>query len=154
MEKVFSYFVGAIAVPAFNFFYGGGPMASALMIALLFFIALDWITGIRAAKKDMSYASKYGIDAVFRTFFVLILPAGGHLLDKAFQLPDVLFGALCIGVLYHVLQSMTANAIRAGWGNWFPEWLLKIITEWVKSELEKKIERSESRKSGTHHETK
>ncbi|OPA77479.1 holin [Paenibacillus selenitireducens] len=144
MDKFWSTIVGAILVPAFNFLYGGATKS--MMIALIFFIVLDWITGTRAAKKDNSYASEYGIDGVFRTFFILLLPAGGHLLDEAFGLPGVLFGALCIGVLYHTLQSMIANAVRAGWANWFPEKLLIKITDWVKSELDKKVQRAESRK--------
>ncbi|OPA76729.1 holin [Paenibacillus selenitireducens] len=146
VEKAWSYIAGALLVPGFNFFYGISSTARGLMIALTFFVILDWITGIRAAQKDKSYGSRYGIDGVFRTFFILLLPAGGHLLDQAFGLPDVLFGALVIGVLYHHLQSMTANAIRAGWGNWFPEWLLNKITDWVENELQKKVERADSRK--------
>ncbi|GIN87575.1 hypothetical protein J6TS2_39610 [Heyndrickxia sporothermodurans] len=55
------------------------------------------------------------------------------MLDKVFGSPDIIFGLLSFGVLYHVIHSMTANAIRAGWGNWFPDWLLNKITDWVKS---------------------
>ncbi|OPA80232.1 holin [Paenibacillus selenitireducens] len=146
MDKLFVSLFGAVLVPGFEFLYGGGGMVRAMMVALIFFVCLDWLSGIRAAQKDSSYASKYGIDGVFRTFFILLLPAGGHLLDKAFQMPDILFGALAVGVLYHNLQSMTANAIRAGWGNWFPEWLMAKITEWVSSELDKKTQRAELRK--------
>lgn len=42
---------------------------------------------------------------------------------------------------------MTANAIRAGWGQWVPDWILVKITDWVKSELESKLFRAEKRKS-------
>lgn len=87
------------------------------MAALMFFIAMDWISGVRAAKKDNIYGSKYGIDGVFRTFFMLLLPAGGHLLDAVLSSPGVVFGMLVAGLLYHVLQSMTANAVRAGWAD-------------------------------------
>ncbi|WP_314592173.1 phage holin family protein [Paenibacillus terrigena] len=146
IDKALTFIFGAVAVPVCNFFYGGGTMSSGVMVALVFFVLLDWITGIRAAQKDRFYASKYGIDGVFRTFFILLLPAGGHLLDEAFQMPDILFGAISVGVLYRNLQSMTANAISAGWGNWFPEWIMTRITEWVRSELDKKTERAESRK--------
>lgn len=139
--------VGAFFVPVFEFFYGESDIVKALMTALLFFIVMDWITGTRASKKDKTYASKYGIDGIFRTFFILLLPAGGHLLDIAFGLPGILFGALAIGVLYHILQSMTANAIRAGWGEYFPEWILTRITNWVKEELESKLSRAEARKN-------
>lgn len=138
--------IGAFFVPIFEFLYGEGETVKYLMIALLFFIALDWITGIRAAKRDNSYASEYGLDGIFRTFFLLLLPAGGHFLDMIFSLPGVVFGIFGTGVLYHVIQSMTANALRAGWGNWFPEWIITKVSEWVKSELESKINRAETRR--------
>src|SRR5690625_4563836 len=144
--NVLSFLVGAILVPTFEFLYGEGDVVKYLMTALLFFIVMDWISGIRAAKKDHTYGSKYGIDGVFRTFFILLLPAGGHLLDKVLGSPSVIFGVLGAGILYHVIQSMTANAIRAGWGEWVPEWILTRLTEWVKDELESKLARSEKRK--------
>ncbi|MUG25406.1 holin [Paenibacillus macerans] len=150
MDKI-KYFVsaaGAFLTPAFEFFYGSGEAVIGIMSAVLFFIAMDWISGIRAAKKDDTYASRYGIDGVFRTLFMLLLPAGGHLLDVVFGLPGIIFGALAFGLIYHVLQSMTANSIRAGWGDWLPLPVLNALIEWVKSELDKKIRRSESRKDG------
>ncbi|WP_375104036.1 phage holin family protein [Paenibacillus sp. RS8] len=138
--------VGAVAIPAFDFLYGEADAVVTIMTALLFFIIMDWLSGIRAAKKDNTYASKYGIDGVFRTFFMLLLPAGGHLLDMVFGLPGAIFGALAIGTLYHVLQSMTANSIRAGWGDSLPLPVLDVVLKWVGSELDKKVKRAASRK--------
>lgn len=137
--------VGAIFLPAFEFFYGAGEAVVTSMIALTFFILLDWISGTRASKKDNSYASKYGIDGVARTLFMLLLPAGGHLLDQVFSLPGILFGALTAGLLYHVINSMTANAIRAGWGDWLPITVLEALLKWVGSELDKKVQRAAQR---------
>ncbi len=139
---------GAFLVPAYEFFYGGGDAVTAIMSAVVFFIVMDWISGIRAAKKDDTYASRYGIDGVVRTLFMLMLPAGGHLLDVVFNLPGIIFGALAFGLLYHVLQSMTANSIRAGWSDWLPLPVLNALIKWVKSELDKKIQRADSRKDG------
>lgn len=138
--------VGTVFVPTFEYFYGEGDTVKYFMIALLFFIALDWISGVRAAKKETTYMSKYGLDGAIRTFFILLLPAGGHFLDMAFNLPGVIFGALTMAILYHVLQSVGANTIRAGWGDYFPQWLFNRITDWVKSELEQKLQRSILRK--------
>ncbi|HZH60695.1 MAG TPA: phage holin family protein [Metabacillus sp.] len=67
-DKTIAILWGAIFVPVFEFMYGGGDVVKYLMTALLFFIVMDWITGVRASKKDTTYASKYGIDGIFRTF--------------------------------------------------------------------------------------
>ncbi|MCR1833047.1 phage holin family protein [Oceanobacillus caeni] len=147
IQNIIVSLFGAIFVPVFEFMYGEGDVVKYLMTALLFFVVMDWITGVRAAKKDETYASKYGIDGIFRTFFILLLPAGGHFLDMIAGTNGLIFGALGAGVLYHIIQSMTANALRAGWGDYFPEWLLVKLTEWVKEELESKLSRSESRKN-------
>lgn len=146
IQRIIAAFFGSVLVPSFEFLYGEGEVVRAMMTALLFFIVLDWISGIRAAKKDHSYTSEYGIDGVFRTFFIILLPAGGHLLDKALGAPSIIFGLLVTGILYHVIQSMTANAIRAGWGSHFPEWLLTKLTDWVRDEIEAKIARAERRR--------
>jgi len=137
--------VGAVFVPIFEFLYGAGETVIAAMIALVFFSVMDWISGSRASKKDNSYGSKYGIDGVFRTFFMWMLPAGGHFLDNLFGLPGILFGLLVAGLLYHIIQSMTANAVRAGWADWLPITVLNAIVRWVGSELEKKIQRAVER---------
>ncbi|EJW20011.1 hypothetical protein PAV_1c10060 [Paenibacillus alvei DSM 29] len=60
--------VGAIVVPSLQFLYGSGQIVTGAMFALLFFIALDWLTGISAARKDGSYASNYGLAGIPRTF--------------------------------------------------------------------------------------
>lgn len=134
--------VGAIALPVFEFLYGAGESVIAAIIALAFFILLDWMSGTSAARKDNSYGSKYGIDGVKRTFFVLLLPAGGHFLDQLFGLPGILFGLLTAGLLYHIIRSMTANAVRAGWGDWLPLNVLDGIIKWVGSEMDKKVQRA------------
>jgi phage-related holin len=145
-QKIWAAVAGALFTPLFENLYGDGETVRAVMAALAFFILMDWLTGTRASKKDDSYGSKYGIDGVFRTFFILLLPAGGHLLDMASRLPGIFFGLLSFGVLYHVLQSMTANTIRAGWIDWVPVKMLEKIIEWVGSELDSKVSRAEKRK--------
>ena len=137
--------IGAIVVPAFEFMYGAGEAVIIAIVALIFFVGMDWITGSRAAKKDNSYGSEYGIDGIFRTFFMLLLPAGGHLLDLLFNLPGILFGALIAGLLYHVINSMVANAIRVGWGDWLPLTTLEVLLKWVGSEMDKKVQRAADR---------
>lgn len=147
VQRIIASTFGAVFVPVVEFLYGEGEVVKYTMTALFFFLILDWISGVRASKKDDSYGSQYGIDGVFRSFFLLLLPAGGHLLDKIFDLPSIVFGLLAAGLLYHIIQSMTANAIRAGWGKWIPDWMLTKLTEWVRSEIEAKFTRAAERKS-------
>ena len=146
IEKGFAAAVGGFLLPVFEFLYGPGPAVLATVTALAFFIGLDWLSGSRAARKDGTYASHYGIDGVFRTFFMLLLPAGGHLLDVVLGSPGIIFGIFSAGLLYHTIKSMTANAIRAGWGDWIPAWLLEKLSEWVRSEIEAKLNRAMKRK--------
>ncbi|MFJ3386888.1 hypothetical protein [Lysinibacillus sp. NPDC086135] len=78
----------------------------------------------------------YGIDGLSRSFFLLLLPASGHLLDMIFGAPSVVFGLLAAGLLYHIIQSITANTILTGRGQWVPDWILTKLTDWVRSEIE------------------
>lgn len=147
LEKGIAAVAGGFLLPVFEFLYGQGPAVVSTMTALAFFIVMDWLSGSRAARRDNTYASRYGIDGIFRTFFMLLLPAGGHLLDVVIGLPGVLFGVFAVGLLYHTIKSMTANAIRAGWADWLPISILEKVTEWVQSEIESKIDRALKRKA-------
>jgi phage-related holin len=146
-QKIWAAAIGALFTPLFENLYGESDTVRAIMAAVAFFILMDWMSGTRASKKDITYGSKYGIDGIFRTFFILLLPAGGHLLDAAFNLPGIFFGLLAFGVLYHVIQSMTANSIRAGWVEWVPISILEKIIQWVGSEIESKVSRAEKRRN-------
>ncbi|MFO1441737.1 phage holin family protein [Bacillus sp. Bva_UNVM-123] len=130
-DKFAASLIGAFFIPLFEFMFGTGEVVMYTLTALIFFIIMDWISGVRADKKDKTYASKSGIDGIFRTFFIILLPAGGHFLNMIFNASGILFGFLAFGVLYHIIQSMTANSIRAGWGAWVPDWILNKLTEWV-----------------------
>ncbi|MFD2170296.1 phage holin family protein [Tumebacillus lipolyticus] len=118
-----------------------GPERFYLVILFWAMIAFDWIAGIRAAKKDKTYASAYGIDGAFRTLVVMALPALGNLIDHAFGSPGVVFYGLIIALSYHTWQSFTANSIRAGWERWIPTWALGL----VESELKAKMARAAQR---------
>lgn len=141
-EKAIAGVAGGFLLPVFEFLYGTGSSVIPTMVALCVLIVLDWLSGSSAARKDKTYASKYGIDGVFRTFFMILLPAGGHLIDNAYGLPGVLFGIFAFGLIYHTLKSMTANAVRTGWADWLPIGALEKVTDWVQSEIESKISRA------------
>ncbi|MFE1630399.1 holin family protein [Brevibacillus reuszeri] len=125
---------GAMVAPIFQYFYGSDRRD--ILVLLLIMIALDWVTGIHAAKKRMTYSSEYGLSRIPRTLFLLALPAVGNLLDRVMGTPGFLFYGVTFGLIYHTWTSLTANAHRAGWP------MPKSIVNLVGSEIKAKTERS------------
>ncbi|MEK4029352.1 hypothetical protein MKZ02_12565 [Pseudobacillus sp. FSL P4-0506] len=68
VQRIGAALMGALFTPLFENFCGKRETVRALMLAVAFFIAMDWMSETRASKKDKSYASKYGLYGVFRTF--------------------------------------------------------------------------------------
>lgn len=132
--------IGAVLAPWVSLVYGDGRVIPVAI--LLFVIVLDWITGITAARKDKTYSSQYGIRiGLPRTLFLLAIPAFANLLDALLSMPGLFFYAITLGIVYHTWQSLTANAYRAGWGQWIP----KGVMSHIESELKAKVERSNKR---------
>lgn len=135
---------GAMVGPVFHYFYGTGR--TDILVALLFCIALDWITGIQAAKKkDKTYSSEYGLSRIPRTLFLLSLPALGNLLDRVMGTPGFLFYGVTFGLIYHTWNSLTANATRAGWP------VPKAVAKLVESEIRAKTDRAMRQREGNGH---
>ena len=131
--------IGALLSSLFQYFYGSNRLD--IMTVLFFAFALDWVTGIAASKKDETYSSEYGLSRIPRTLFLLALPAFANLLDKVIGTPGFLFYGVSFGLLYHTWNSMTANALRAGWP------MPKSIEKMVGSEIKAKAERSARRET-------
>lgn len=123
----------------------GGEMYIWFVSALLLGITLDWIGGTSASKKDASYGSAYGIQGIMRVAVMLALPAFGAVLDHILKTPNLVFFMFWGGLMFHTLVSMSANFKRAGWNVWIPTWAI----DFVASEIEAKIKRSESRTQNT-----
>ncbi len=134
--------VGAFFVSVFNFLYGEDPVRYLALLLYGLVISLDWIGGHRAAKKDGSYASEYGIEGAYRTVFLLIMPAVGHLIDQITGMPGIAFGFVIAAFGLHIWKSMTANVVRAGWEKWVPEWAMNVVAD----EIEHKIARATKRR--------
>ncbi|GAA4704092.1 phage holin family protein [Brevibacillus fulvus] len=133
--------MGAVLAPIFQYFYGTGR--TDIMVVLLLCIALDWITGIQAAKKkDKTYSSEYGLSRIPRTLFLLVLPAVANLLDRVMATPGFLFYGVTFGLIYHTWNSLTANAHRAGWP------VPKAIVNMVATEIKAKSDRAIKQKEG------
>lgn len=129
--------LGSAVVSFMDFMYGEGKIN--IVMALFCLIAMDWLSGIAAAKKDQVYSSAYGISGMYRTIFILTFPAAANFLDHALGLPGILFYFVSMGLIYHTFHSVTANIVRAGWSKWIP----KKLIDFVASEIEAKNKRSQ-----------
>jgi phage-related holin len=133
--------LGAFLMSIFHFLYGEGPVRYLAMTLYFLLIVMDWIAGYRASKIDGSYASEYGIAGGFRTAFLFLMPSIGHLVDSIMNMPGVVFGFLTAAFGLHIWKSMTANAIRAGWEKWVPEWAMSAVSDEVEHKLARATER-------------
>ncbi|MFC4768749.1 phage holin family protein [Effusibacillus consociatus] len=125
-----------------------GPNHLLMILILAGAIGFDWLSGTRAAKKDGTYSSEYGIDGVIRTIVMLFLPAFANLLDKAFQTPGVIFYGITLALIYHTWQSFAANSIRAGWGKWIPEFIFKSVESELQAKMNRAMQRHQSGEKG------
>lgn len=130
---------GVALTPIIHYFYGIGR--TDILVVLLFCIALDWVTGISASKKDSTYTSEYGLSRIPRTLFLVALPALANLLDTVMGTPGFLFYGVTFGLIYHTWNSLTANAQRAGWP------IPKSVAKLVESEIKAKADRASRREA-------
>ena len=138
--------IGVSIGPYIDFIYGAGNGRRELIYALCFIVFLDWISGVRAAKKNKTYSSEYGIGGVFRTLFLLSFPSFANLMDVGTGTSGILFYGSTLALIYHNFKSAAANTYRAGWGKWFP----KQLVDWISSELEAKAARVIKQKKGVN----
>ncbi|MDC6267707.1 phage holin family protein [Lysinibacillus fusiformis] len=133
--------VGAFGLMFFE--YGFGAVKAVLVAFLLYLvlIALDWLTGTSAAKRDGIDTSAYGIEGIKRTVFLICLPVIARLLDVIMHTEVIVTGIVIAVLSRSIARSVIANTKRAGWDKWLPSWAI----EWVSAELEHKDTRAKQR---------
>ncbi len=140
--------VVAVFAPLITFLYGSqGTVGLTLLLVI---IIMDWITGIAAAKKKGIYTSEYGIQGVFRSIVVLMIPSAAHLIDVMFEMPNSIFYSSIAALAYHNGKSVTANAVIAEWDRWIPTYLI----DKVLSEIKNKKVRADYRRNELEYEEK
>ncbi|MFY0543642.1 phage holin family protein [Brevibacillus sp. H7] len=123
-----------------HYLYGEGR--GDLLVVLLGLILIDWMTGIAASLKDKKHSSDYRISGILRTLFILSFPAIGNMLDRAVETPGFLFYGVTFGLIYHTFNSMTANAVRAGWGRFIPPQVVEFVRSTMKSQTNRALKKT------------
>lgn len=112
--------------------------------ALAIIVFLDYIVGVRVAKKNGSYKSSIGIDAVIRDGVIFLVVAVGWIFDQMLDTGALVFAVLAFSFFYHNFQSFVANLYVLGWDKHYPMWLFKI----VESEINAKINKFQNKGEG------
>lgn len=108
-----------------------------ITVALVIIVAMDYVVGVRVAKKNMSYKSSVGIDAVIRDGLIFLIVALGWIFDQMLGTGALIFAVLAFSFIYHNLQSFVANLYVLGWDKHFPMWLFRILESEINAKIDK-----------------
>ncbi len=104
--------VGIAAIGTiFNYMYGGW---SALLIALVIFVALDYATGCMAAAVTTGLNSKVGRAGIARKAFIFVIVAAAHVVDGVIGEGSIIRDAVIWFYLANELISIVENGGRMG----------------------------------------
>jgi len=116
-------------------------MYIAALLAII--IALDYAVGDRLARKNGSYKSSVGIDAVIRDGVIFGIVAMAWIFDQLLNTGAFIFAVLSFAFIYHNLQSFAANLYVLGWDKYFPMWLFRILESEINAKIKKYTEKGE-----------
>lgn len=94
-----------------SFLFGGW---SSLLTALLFFVVVDYLTGVMAAGKEGKLSSQVGFWGIAKKFGVFVVIAIAHRLDHSFGTGDVMRDAAIWFYLANEALSILENLGRLG----------------------------------------
>jgi toxin secretion/phage lysis holin len=108
-----------------------------IVAALAIVVALDYVVGVRVAKKNGKYESNIGIDAVIRDGIIFGTVTVAWIFDQLLSTGALIFAVLSLSFIYHNAQSFAANLYVLGWEKHFPMWLFKILESEINAKIEK-----------------
>lgn len=108
-----------------------------IALALAIIVFLDYVVGVRVAKKNGSYKSSIGIDAVIRDGIIFLIVAVGWIFDQLLGTGAFVFAVLSLSFIYHNFQSFVANLYVLGWDKHYPMWLFKIVESEINAKINK-----------------
>jgi phage-related holin len=107
--------------------------------ALVIIVFLDYAVGDRLARKNKTYESNIGIDAVIRDGMIFAIVGVGWIFDQLLGTGALIFAVLALSSFYHNLQSFVANLYVIGWDKYFPMWLFKLLESEINAKIAKYI---------------
>ncbi|MFJ5713103.1 phage holin family protein [Neobacillus sp. NPDC093127] len=118
-------------------------MYIAALLAIV--VGLDYVVGVRVAKKNDTYKSSVGNDAVIRDGLIFAVVAMAWIFDQLLNTGAFVFAVLAFAFIYHNSQSFAANLYVLGWDKYFPMWLFKILKSEINAKIKKYSDRGEDK---------
>lgn len=104
---------GSIAVigTGLSYAYGGW---NALLVALVVFVVIDYLTGIMAAAVHGQLSSKVGLVGIAKKVFIFVIVAIGHIVDGVLGEGSLIRDAVIFFYLSNELLSILENGGKFG----------------------------------------
>ena len=129
-------FVSALICGILSYMYGE---FDGMLKALIFCMAIDYITGLIAAYKNRELSSKIGFLGLAKKFVMLLIVALGHIIDVEI-FSDSMFMKSAVCGFYIANEGLSILENTATIGVKYPEKLLKALKQVNTDEEENKNE--------------
>lgn len=110
METIFKSIV-AFSGAAISYLWGGW---SVLLGALLFFVVVDYITGVIASAVEGKLSSKVGLKGIAKKIFIFVMVAIAHIVDTVLGDGHLFRDMAIFFYMANELISITENGGRMG----------------------------------------
>ena len=134
-DKILQW-ITAILCAVFSYMYGE---FDGMLKALVFCMAIDYITGLIAAYKNKELSSKIGFLGLAKKFVMLLIVALGHIIDVEI-FSEAMFMKSAVCGFYIANEGLSILENTATIGVKYPEKLLKALKQ-VNTDDEKEEEK-------------
>ena len=126
-------FISAVICGILSYMYGE---FDGMLKALVFFMAIDYITGVIAGFKQKKLSSRTGFAGIAKKLVMLLIVAVGHIIDiELFSESMFMKSAVC--GFYIANEGLSILENTAAVGVKYPEKLLKALKQFNNDEEEK-----------------
>lgn len=134
-DKILQW-ITAVLCAVFSYMYGE---FDGMLKALVFCMAIDYITGLIAAYKNRELSSKIGFLGLAKKFVMLLIVALGHIIDVEI-FSEAMFMKSAVCGFYIANEGLSILENTATIGVKYPEKLLKALKQ-VNTDNEKEEEK-------------
>ena len=116
---------------------GFGGLHVKMLIVLSMVLLLDYILGVKIARKNGTYQTDILIDACVRDMIMIAIVATFFIVDDILGTGAILYTTIVFALIWNNLQSFVANIYILGWQRYYPTWLFHLMNSIILKKIEK-----------------